>query len=413
MAMENGDIDARHVVDACADAIMAHEHELHVFAHLDLAHLRTQTDTASGPLAGLPVGIKDIFDTFDLPTEYGSPIYADHRPHSDAALVSLCRQAGLVLPGKAATTEFAFLKPSPTRNPHNLDHTPGGSSSGSAAGVAAGFFPVAIGTQTGGSMVRPASYCGVSGFKPSFRLLPTVGMKCFSWSLDTSGLFAGRARDTAGFLQAITGRQSLVNEADTSAPKIGIIDPRIFAEPEPAMADALLNTRKIAQTSGAQIAELDLSETIRDAIGAHETIQNFEGAMACADDLVRFPKQMSEQLRATLNQGVDMQPDTYDDARKRVKRARNACRDLFSDIDVILLPSATGVAPKGNETTGSSVFNRFWTMMGTPSINVPGLYCNQTHLPLGMQLIGRFGADAKLLQAAHWLENQITQHSLH
>ncbi len=213
-AIEAGELTPAQAVDLCADAIAKREGEVGAFVTLDLEAARKAAQTPGlkdKPLRGLPVALKDIFDTADMPTEYGSPIYAGHRPKADASLVALIRRAGGTLIGKTVTTEFAHLDPGKTRNPRNLAHTPGGSSSGSAAGVAAGFFPIATGTQTGGSVIRPASFCGVTGFKPSYRLLPTVGMKCVSWHLDTAGLFAASVADVAFAAAAISDRDLRVD----------------------------------------------------------------------------------------------------------------------------------------------------------------------------------------------------------
>src|SRR4051812_19546259 len=198
--IEAGALSPRAVVELCAEAVATHESKIGAFAALDLDAARRrveQQQLAPLPLHGLPVGIKDIFDTADLPTAYGSPIYAGHRPKSDAAMVMLVRRAGGVIAGKTVTAEFASRESAPTRNPRNLTHSPGGSSFGSAAAVAAGMLPIAIGSQTGGSTIRPAAYCGIAGYKPSYKLLPTIGMKCFSWSLDTVGLFAASVADVA------------------------------------------------------------------------------------------------------------------------------------------------------------------------------------------------------------------------
>ena len=229
--IDAGTIAPLGVVDICAAAIARREGDLGAFAALDIeAARRAAADPALrlAPLRGLPVGIKDIFDTADFPTRYGSPIYAGHRPRADAALVTLVRRAGGLLLGKTVTSELASLEPSATRNPHNLAHTPGGSSAGSAAAVAAGMVPIALGSQTGGSIIRPAAFCGVAGLKPSFRLMPTVGMKCFSWSLDTAGLFAASVADLAFAAAAITGRDLRVDTRDGGAPTLAIARTHIW-----------------------------------------------------------------------------------------------------------------------------------------------------------------------------------------
>ena len=222
--VEAGEITPAQVLDMCAEAIAKREAEVGAFVTLDLDGAR-KAALAEGlkgkPLRGLPIAFKDIFDTADLPTEYGSPIYAGHRPKADASLVSLIARNGGVTLGKTVTTEFAHVDPGKTRNPHNLKRTPGGSSSGSAAGVAAGFVPIATGTQTGGSVIRPAAFCGVAGYKPSYGLMPTVGIKCVSWHLDTAGLFAASVADVAFAAAAMTGRELRVDRTPPASPRVG------------------------------------------------------------------------------------------------------------------------------------------------------------------------------------------------
>src|SRR5215475_9903274 len=252
--IETGALTPRAVVDHCADAIAKREAEIGAFVTLDIEPARERADRLTTlPLRGLPIGVKDIYDTADLPTQYGSSIYAGHRPKADAAMVALIRRAGGVVIGKTVTTEFAGLAPAGTRNPHNLAHTPGGSSSGSAAAVAAGMLPIALGSQTGGSVIRPAAYCGVAGFKPSYRLLPAVGVKCFSWSLDTVGLFAAGVADLACGLSAMTGRPELLLPASPAAPRIGVVTQDFAGEVEKASVEALQTAARAAERAGAKV----------------------------------------------------------------------------------------------------------------------------------------------------------------
>ena len=237
--IEAGALSPRAVVELCAEAVATHESEIGAFAALELDAARRrveQQQLALLPLRGLPVGIKDIFDTADLPTAYGSAIYAGHRPKADAAMVMLIRRAGGLVLGKTVTTEFASLEPAGTRNPRNPAHTPGGSSSGSAAAVAAGMVPLALGSQTGGSVIRPAAFCGVAGFKPSYRLLPTVGMKCFSWSLDTVGLFGASVPDVAFAAAAMSGRDLRVDgRPPQAAPVVALVRTPFWQDASAAM----------------------------------------------------------------------------------------------------------------------------------------------------------------------------------
>src|SRR5713101_5797281 len=283
--IEAGALTPRAGLDLCAQAIAAREHEIGAFAALDLEAARRgagRPDLVRSPLRGLAVGIKDIFDTADFPTAYGSPIYAGHRPKSDAAMVMLVRRAGGIVLGKTVTTEFASLAPAQTRNPRNPAHTPGGSSSGSAAAVAAGMLPLALGSQTGGSVIRPAAFCGVAGFKPSYRLLPAVGMKCFSWSLDTAGLFAAGVGDVAFAAAAISGRDLRVDQAPPSAPRVLLMRTHIWDQASDAMKGALETAARVAEAAGARVSDAEMPSVLEDAFHAHGTIQDYEAYRALA-----------------------------------------------------------------------------------------------------------------------------------
>src|SRR4051795_10800073 len=238
--------------------------------------------SSNGPLRGIAVGIKDIVDTADLPTEMGSKIYRGWRPHADAPVVMMLKQAGASIVGKTATTAFASRDPAATLNPHNHGHTPGGSSSGSAAAVGAGMIPLALGTQTGGSVIRPASFCGVAAIKPSFRLLPTVGVKCFSWTLDTVGLFAAGVKDLAHGLSAMTNRPELLAGAAARTPRIGVVTQDFAGAPEAAGGEALRIVASAAERAGASVRDLALPEIVAEAWRIHETVQEFEAHQALA-----------------------------------------------------------------------------------------------------------------------------------
>src|SRR5215475_2193359 len=257
--IETGALTARAVIDRCAEAIAKREADIGAFVTLAIEAARERADElATLPLRGLPIGVKDIYDTADLPTQYGSAIYAGHRPKADAAMVALIRRAGGVVIGKTVTTEFAGLAPAGTRNPHNLAHTPGGSSSGSAAAVAAGMLPIALGSQTGGSVIRPAAFCGVVGFKPSFRLMPTIGMKCFSWSLDTVGLFAAGVADAAFAAALISGRDLRIDSTEPAAPRIALVRTQFWPEASASMQDAIARAAHAAEAAGAKVTEVEL-----------------------------------------------------------------------------------------------------------------------------------------------------------
>jgi Asp-tRNA(Asn)/Glu-tRNA(Gln) amidotransferase A subunit family amidase len=402
--IEAGDLTPLAVVDYCAKAITAREGEIGAFAALDIVAARRaaeQPELARSPLRGLPVGIKDIFDTADYPTSYGSPIYAGHQPKADAAMVMLVKRAGGLVFGKTVTTEFASLQPAGTRNPHNPAHTPGGSSSGSAAAVAAGMLPLALGSQTGGSVIRPAAFCGVAGFKPSYRLLPAVGMKCFSWSLDTVGLFGAGVADVAFAAAALTGRDLRVDGRPPATPVI--VRPKLADEASDAMQTALEHATLAAEKSGAKIKTLELPPTFAEAARAHRIIQGYEAFRALAFEYDNHRDRIGAILRRQLDDAAAIDADAYDDARRTARRARQALLTLLADGEVLLTPSAPGAAPAGLASTGEPTFNRLWTLLGTPCVNVPGL-TDPSGLPLGVQIIARFGRDRFALSAAAYLQ---------
>ena len=406
-----GELPVAAVVGACADAIAAREAEVGAFAALDLASAEQQAKVsaeklAALPLRGLPTGVKDIIDTVHFPTSYGSPIYTGHRPASDAAIVSMIRRAGGIVIGKTVTTPFAYLDPGKTRNPRNPAHTPGGSSSGSAAAVAAGMVPIALGTQTGGSIIRPASFCGVAGFKPSFRLLPTAGIKCFSWSLDTAGVFAASVADVAFAAAAIAGRDLRVDEVANAPPRIALTRTQQWGEASEAMRAAV--EAAAAAAAGAQVRELELPAIFEEASQAFGTIQSYEAFRAYAFEYDDHRDRLPPRLRGLLDNAAAITPDAYDAARRVAKRARQTLNQLATDIDVLLTPSAATAAPKGLDFLGTPSFNRLWTLMGAPCINVPGLN-DADGLPLGVQIVGRFAREKTALAAALFVEQAIAR----
>jgi Asp-tRNA(Asn)/Glu-tRNA(Gln) amidotransferase A subunit family amidase len=409
--LESGELTPAKVIDLCAEAIEKREGEVGAFVTLDLDGAKKaaqEPGLKSKPLRGLPVGLKDIFDTADMPTECGSPIYAGYRPKMDASLVAMIRRAGGTLIGKTVTTEFAHLDPGKTKNPLNLAHTPGGSSSGSAAGVAAGFFPIATATQTGGSIVRPASYCGIAGFKPSYRLLPTIGIKCVSWHLDTAGLFAASVADVAYAAAAISGRDLRVDQSVPASPRIAVLRDQPWPAASGDMLAALDTAARAASAGMARVKDIKLPPVLAAAFRAHTTIVNYEGARSLASEYERAKDQLAKGVLELVESGWAITAVAYDDARRTASQARRALSDLMTDVDVILSPSAPGAAPKGLASTGSSTFNRLWTLMGAPCVNVPGL-ADPNGLPLGIQVIGRFGSDRATLEAALFVESALAR----
>jgi Asp-tRNA(Asn)/Glu-tRNA(Gln) amidotransferase A subunit family amidase len=410
--VEAGDLKPRAIVELCAEAIAAREPETRAFVVLDLDAARRAAEEShltSSPLRGLPVAFKDIFDTADLPTQYGSPIYAGFRPRADATAVALTRRAGGIVIGKTVTTEMASLVPSVTRNPRNLAHTPGGSSAGSAAAVAAGMVPIAFGTQTAGSVIRPAAFCGVAGFKPSYRLIPMVGVKDVSWHLDTAGLFGAGVADVAFAADAVLQRDLRVDRGAPAAPRIGLARTHLWPQASAAMQKAVEIAARIAEAAGAKVAELTLPPILEQAYAAQFTVQDYENFRALAFEYDRHREQIDARLREQLDRAAAITAERYDTERRTASRARQVLADAMSDYDVILTPSASGAAPHGLASTGDPMFNRLWTLMGAPCVNVPGL--SENELPLGLQIVGRFGRDRGTLEAALFLEQAIARKS--
>ena len=408
--LDAGKTKPRAIIELCAETIAAREPEIGAFVALDIEAARKAADEprlSSSQLRGLPIGAKDIYDTADLPTQYGSPIYAGYRPRADAAAVSLARRAGGIVLGKTATTEFASLVPAATRNPRNLAHTPGGSSSGSAAAVAAAMLPVAFGSQTAGSVIRPASFCGVAGFKPSYRLIPTVGMKCYAWHLDTVGLFAANVADVAYAATAITERPLRVDEKAPAAPRIGLLRTHLWSKASAAMHAAIDTAARAAEANGATVTDLEMPEILQEAYRAQFIIQDFEAFRSLAYEYDNHRDQIGPPLREQLDRAAAITVENYDAARGTASRARRSLGDFMRDVDVILTPSAPGAAPHGLGFTGDPAFNRLWTLMGTPCVNVPGL--SDGELPLGVQIVGDFGCDRGALEAALFVERAIAR----
>jgi Asp-tRNA(Asn)/Glu-tRNA(Gln) amidotransferase A subunit family amidase len=408
--MEDGELTPRAAIELCAEVIAARENEVGAFVALDLdAARRAAADPhlAATPLRGLPLAFKDIYDTADFPTQYGSPIYAGYRPRADATAVALARRAGGIVIGKTVTTEFSSLVTSPTRNPHNSAHTPGGSSSGSAAAVAAAMVPIAFGTQTAGSVIRPAAFCGVAGFKPSYRLIPLVGVKAVSWHLDTGGLFGAGVADVAFAAATIFGRDLRVDRVAPSAPRMALVRSHLWPKASAAMGDALGTAARIAEAAGAKVTDVTLPPLVEDAWSAQFVVQDYETFLSTAFEYDRHRDAIGKQLREQLDRAAAITADEYDAARRIASRARRVLADTMADHDVILTPSALGSAPHGLGATGDPAFNRLWTLMGAPCVNVPGLYENE--LPLGVQIVGRFGRDHAALEAALFLERAIAR----
>ncbi|GGD20873.1 amidase [Aureimonas glaciei] len=401
--IDSGAVTPQASIAAAREAIDASDEALGAFVRLAPETSLAAALAATGPLRGVPFGVKDIFDTADMATEYGSPLYAGHRPWADAALVAMARRQGATILGKTATTEFAHMRPAATRNPHDLAHTPGGSSSGSAAAVAAGMVAGAFGSQTAGSVIRPAAFCGVAGYKPSFRLLPTVGMKTYAWSLDTAGLFAVGVADVALLTALLTGRNLAVAAVPLGSLRIGLYRSAVDAALTPEMREALATAARLLESAGAVLTDLAEPAALAEAREAQRVVQDFEGALALGHEHRTHRDGLSPALGAALDAGAATTPDAYDAARRRARHGRKAATALFDTVDALLVPSALGAAPRSLETTGDPVMNRLWTLTGNPCVNVPGL-TTAAGMPLGVTIVTRFGRDREALAIAAHLE---------
>ena len=359
-----------------------------------------------GPLAGVPVAIKDVFDTADMPTEYGSPIYAGHRPARDAAAVARLRRAGAIVVGKSVTTEFAYFTPGKTRNPHAPKHTPGGSSSGSAAAVADFMVPLAIGTQTAGSVIRPAAFCGVIGFKTSHGLVDIGGVKPFAPSLDTVGGFARTVEDIELLLRVLSDADPASPELVSERPRrIGLCRSEYWAEAGRGTAEALELAARAFRDSGVELFELELPEPCRGLNEVQQTIMAFEARLSYGVEWRDHRQLLSPKLAELLEQANAIPERTFEAALGRAAAARASIEPLFAEMDAILTPPAPGEAPAGMPT-GNPVFNRQWTLLHLPCVTLPVLK-GERGLPLGIQLVGRFRRDEELLAQARWLEAEL------
>ena len=403
-----GSLTASALAEACLARIAEREPEVRAFAWLDPALVRRGAAALDkggppAPLKGIPFGVKDVLDTADMPSQYGSPIYAGHRPRSDSAAVAMARAAGALIIGKTITTEFATRHPGATTNPANKHHTPGGSSSGSAAGVAAGFFPLSFGTQTGGSIIRPAAFCGIVGFKPSFGAIHRGGMKVMSESHDTIGVMARSVADCALSMGAMTGRDYGNPEAKLPrAPRLAFTlgPPAAKAAPETLalMERAIAACRK----AGAEVVEITLPEVMTEAFDAHEYVTNMESVQSLGWELAAARAQLSDTIKEKLDWAKRF-PTAQLDACKLVQaKARAALPGAIEGFDAVITASAAGEAPAGIGWTGDAAFNSLWTLLHGPCVTVPA-GAGPKGLPLGVQIAGRIGEDAKVLAIGEWV----------
>lgn len=406
-ALARRDIKATDLLLSCLDRIGHRESLVKAWSSLGkenaLARAR-ELDKGSikGILHGLPIGVKDLFDTYDLPTSYGSPIYANNYPASDAVSVALMRQAGGIILGKTISTEFATFKPPVTHNPHHLKHTPGGSSSGSAAAVADFMVPLATGSQTAGSIIRPASYCGVVGYKPSFGKVMLAGVKALSPSLDTLGCFGRSVGDVALGVAAMSNDLSLA-EIDQLHNKlrVAICKTKDWSVASKETAGALALARFTAEAiAKGMVQDISLPAACKDLTLLQTRIMSFEMARALVFERTRFSKKLSPQLSQQLSEGSQIPYEQYQKDLMKAQAARFAIAQLFdNDVDILIAPSAPGEAPLAKEGTGNPVFCRGWTLSGLPCINL-NVSSGPNGLPVGLQLIAGPGKDRFLLSAA-------------
>jgi len=400
-----GSITSEQLVRACLERIAAREDVIGAWICIDAdAAIRRAREldqsTPRGLLHGVPVAVKDLIDTYDLPTAYGSAIYAGHRPPWDAPCVALARAAGAVVLGKTVTTELAYFQPGRTANPRNPAHTPGGSSSGSAAAVADHMVPLALGSQTAGSVIRPAAFCGIVGYKPSFGLISRAGVKALSDTLDTIGTLARSVPDAALFAAAASGRDDLViREPLAHPPRVGICRtfewPRAGAETQAAMNEAI----RTLGTAGVSLVDVELPPNFAGMAQAQIDIMTFEMARSLAHEWHAHRTRLSQRLQDLIAAGLALPRERYDAAVSLARNARRMTAELFSQVDVLLTPSAIGEAPRGHGATGDPLFCRMWTLLHTPCVHLP-FASGPGELPVGLQVVGATGADRATLLCA-------------
>jgi Asp-tRNA(Asn)/Glu-tRNA(Gln) amidotransferase A subunit family amidase len=422
--MQEGLLSAEELVRACLERIDAVEPTVQAWQYLDPDHALEQARAADerrrsgagvGPLNGVPVGIKDIIDTRDMPTENGCALHQGRTPREDARVVAVLRDAGAVIMGKTVTTECAYFSPGKTRNPWNPAHTPGGSSSGSAAAVAAQMVPLALGTQTNGSVIRPAAFCGVFGFKPTHGLIPRTGILNLSRTLDHVGVFARALEDVALLAEALAGYDPadpdswpsgrppfvrILAEEPPIPPMLAFLKTPHWGRMEPEAQEAFA---ELVEALGDRVEEVDLTLSAADAWSWQKIIMEAEMAASFEREWTDGRDKLSPQLRALIERGREVRAVDYQRALAGIPRMVESFDELFTErYDAILTPAALGTAPKGLESTGDPAFCTPWSLAGVPALSLP-LMRGTNGLPLGVQLVGRRGFDARLLRTARWL----------
>ncbi len=426
-AIRDGAISSEQLVEACLARVREAEEKVQAWQFLDPEHVRVQARARDadrregrhcGPLHGVPVGIKDIIDTADMPTEDGTVLHAGRTPSWDATVVAWLRAAGAVIMGKTVTTECAYFSPGKTRNPHNPEHTPGGSSSGSAAAVAAGMVPLALGSQTNGSTIRPAAFCGVYGFKPTHGLIPRHGILRLSRTLDHVGVFARTLEDIALLAEELVGYHeqdldtrprarmpfgAVAAEAPPMPPRLAFVKTPVWDRAEEETREAFA---ELTAELGDAVEEVELPGSARAAWDWQRTIMDAEMAASFDLEWERGRDRLSAQLRELLARGREVRALDYQQALARIPLLNESFAELFLRFDAILTPAAPGTAPRGLDSTGDPAFCTLWTLCGMPAISLP-LMRGANGLPLGVQLVGPRAGDARLLRTARWLGAQV------
>ena len=426
-AVRAGEIDAVEVTQSCLDRIAQIEDTIQAWAHLDPDRALEQARAADearrdgkplGPLHGVPVGIKDIFDTADYPTEDGTVLHAGRRPDSDATVVARLRAAGAVIMGKTVTTELAMYAPGKTCNPHDPTRTPGGSSSGSAAAVAAHMVPLCLGSQTNGSVIRPASYCGVVGFKPTHGFVSRHRVLQLSRPLDQIGVFARSVDDIALMSESIVGFDerdpdtrpramprflAIAREEPPVTPRLAFVRSPVWDQAEPSTRDAFA---ELCEFLGETIEEIDLPSAFEAAVTWHRTIMEADLARSFETEYARGKDRLSATLREMIERGQKVLAVDYNEAVGKISALNEFLGEIFHHFDVIVTPATTGEAPSGLDSTGSPIFCTLWTLCGVPALSLP-LMTGPSDLPVGVQLVGPRGDDARLLRTARWLTGRV------
>ncbi len=412
-AIAAGKLTSEALVAACLERIRRREDDVQAWAHLDpelaLRQARQRDgETPRSRLHGIPVGVKDVIDTCDMPTEYGSPIYRGHRPVCDAACVAQVRELGGVILGKTVSTEFATRHPNKTRNPHNLSHTPGGSSSGSAAAVADCMVPIAFGTQTSSSTIRPAAFCGVIGYKPTFNLINRAGLKFLSESLDTIGTLTRTIPDAALIVEVLSGMTlTSFDEVATLKPRVGFCRTPYWNQADAATRANLEHAVETLAAAGATVRSVDLPQEFSALAETQIIMSSYEFFRALTHERTRFPQLISPSLTARIAGGGKVSRAQYEDGLALAARCRRWIADIFREYDMLLAPSAPGEAPRGLERTGDPIFGLIWTLLLLPCLTLP-YGKGPSGLPLGVQVIGPHGGDAALFVNAEWARRALS-----